>query len=501
MIKPSLKKIILSLLSLLFIIQLGSVNAQESKMVLTLDEVIAIAQRQSPAALSAAHRFRSSYWYYSNYKATLMPKLTLNATIPSLSKAIEQVTTTEGDVFYRSNQASYAGALSLSKNIGLTGGQIFLDSRLNRIDHFRTDSTFTFYHSSPLIIGIDQPLFGYNKFKWLKKTEPLKYSEAERMYIEDMEQVSKSAARAFFSLLQAQIKLKIEQTNLANNDTLFQIAKGRYNIGTLAENELLQIELSHLTSKAKYEDANIQLKSNAFELKSFLRLPEDVEVELIPPAAPPVSFIEEQIALKEAHKNRAEVLGYDRRIIEAESEVSAAKANRRFSARLRAEYGLAQSTRAFEQLYRNPYESQSLEIGIIVPILDWGTSKSAIKLAESQRELTRTAVQQEIVDFDQEIYFKVMQYNLQKSQFAIASKSDTVAQKRYEVTKQRYLIGKIGITELNIAQNEKDAARLSYVSILSDYWDSYFELRRLTHFDFLKKEQILFDINSIPDLE
>jgi len=470
-------------------------------MVLTLTDVIEIAQKQSPDALAATHRFRSSYWRFSNYKANLMPKLTLDATIPSLSKAIEKVTTTEGDVFYRSNQASYAGALSLSKNIGFTGGQVFLNSRLNRIDHFIEDSTFTSYQSSPLTIGINQPLFGYNEFKWLKKIEPLRYNEAERRYIEEKEQVSIQASNVFFQLLDAQIRLKIQQTNLANNDTLYQIAKGRYNIGTLAENELLQIELSLLNSRAAYDEANIQLRAKTFDLKSFLRLPEDVVVELIPPASPPVNYIDENIAVDQAHKNRSSVLEFDRRLIEAESSVSEAKANRRFNANLYAEYGLTQSTREFEQVYKNPDEQQRLQIGIIVPILDWGTAKSAIKMAESNRELERTSVQQDIIDFDQEIKIEVMQYNLQKSQFAIASKSDTVAQKRYEVTKQRYLIGKIGITDLNIAQSEKDNARQGYVSALYKYWTSYYQLRKLTHYDFLREEQILFDIRNIPELE
>lgn len=475
--------------------------AQESKMVLTLEDVIDIAQRQSPDALAATHRFRSSYWRFSNYKASLMPKLSLDATIPSLSKAIEKVTTTEGDVFYRSNQASYSGALSLSKNIGFTGGQVFLNSRLNRIDHFIEDSTFTSYQSSPLTIGINQPLFGYNAFKWLKKIEPLRYNEAERRYIEDKEQVSIQASNVFFLLLESQIRLKIQQTNLANNDTLYQIARGRYNIGTIAENELLQIELSLLNSRAAYDEANIQLKSRTFDLKSFLRLPEDVSVDLIPPIAPPVSFIEENTAIEQAHNNRSDVLAYDRRIIEAESTVSEAKANKRFNASLYAEYGLSQSTRDFDQVYKNPDEEQRLQIGLVVPILDWGQAKSAIKMAESNRELERTSVQQDIIDFDQEIMIEVMQYNLQKSQFEIASKSDTVAQKRYEVTKQRYLIGKIGITDLNIAQTEKDNARQGYVSALFKYWTSYFQLRKLTHYDFLKSQRILFDVNSIPELE
>ncbi|HQV01611.1 MAG TPA: TolC family protein, partial [Bacteroidia bacterium] len=65
------------------------------------------------------------------------------------------------------------------------------------------------------------------------------YEESKRQYAEDLEAVSVLASERFFNLLIAEIRVRIESLNLANNDTLFQIAKGRYNLGRIAENELL----------------------------------------------------------------------------------------------------------------------------------------------------------------------------------------------------------------------------------------------------------------------
>ena len=140
-------------------------------------------------------------------------------------------------------------------------------------------------------------------------------------------------------------------------------------------------------------------------------------------------------------------------------------------------------------------------LGIQVPILDWGLTRGKIKLAESDRDLERTAVQQEMIDFDQQIFLKVMQFNMQRNQLAIAAKSDTVAVKRYEVTKQRYLIGKIGIIDLNLAQTEKDNAQQGYIAALSSYWRSFYELRKLTLYDFVAGRRIIFNFNDIPDVE
>jgi outer membrane protein TolC len=426
--------------------------------------------------------------------------LTLDGTIPSLSRSIEKITTPEGDFFYNRNLASYSAGMSLTKNIGLTGGQIFLNSDLQRIDIFG-DSTRTSYLSSPLNIGISQPLFNYNPYKWAKKIEPMRYNEAERRYIEDVEQINISASNLFFSLLDAQIRLRIQQLNLANNDTLYQIARGRFNIGTIAENELLQIELSLLNAQSAVESASLDVQMKAFNLKSFLRLPEDSELELISPTAPDAPVIDAQIAVSEARENRSDALAYERRMIVAESGVNRAKTENRFNANLYAVYGLTQSTSDFSNVYKNPQEQQRVVLGIQVPILDWGLTRGKIKLAESDRDLERTAVQQEMIDFDQQIFLKVMQFNMQRNQLAIAAKSDTVAVKRYEVTKQRYLIGKIGIIDLNLAQTEKDNAQQGYIAALSSYWRSFYELRKLTLYDFVAGRRIIFNFNDIPDVE
>ncbi|MEX2336235.1 MAG: TolC family protein, partial [Fulvivirga sp.] len=64
-------------------------------------------------------------------------------------------------------------------------------------------------------------------------------------------------------------------------------------------------------------------------------------------------------------------------------------------------------------------------------------------------------------------------------------KSDEVAQERYNVAQNRYLIGKIDITNLNIALEEKDEAKTSYIQALRSFWTAYYNLRRLTLYDFV----------------
>ena len=75
-------------------------------------------------------------------------------------------------------------------------------------------------------------------------------------------------------------------------------------------------------------------------------------------------------------------------------------------------------------------------------------------------------------------------------QLEITRKADEVALKRYNVSQNRYLIGKIDITNLNIALTEKDNAKRGYITALRLFWTAYYELRRLTLYDFAERKYL-----------
>ena len=87
------------------------------------------------------------------------------------------------------------------------------------------------------MIGYRQSLFGYNSLKWDRRIEPVRYQEAKKSYVETLELVSANAIHKFFALATAQSDYDIASFNYANADTLYRYAQGRYNIGTITENE------------------------------------------------------------------------------------------------------------------------------------------------------------------------------------------------------------------------------------------------------------------------
>jgi outer membrane protein TolC len=475
-------------------------HSQEKPLYLTLQEAIEIAQQRSPDALIAKHRFRMSYWQFRSFRAEYRPGINLDAVMPNFSNSFRTISVPDGpDIYQYNSLANYDVRMSIDQKIGFTGGSIFLESSLSRLDNYIfTDSLTTSYQTTPVIIGYRQPIFQYNEYRWAKKLEPLKYEKAKRQYLEDNEQVAQTANNYFFNLLTASIEKEIALKNLANYDTLYKIALGRYQLGKIAENELLQLELNFLKAKAAVDNANLRYENMLFRLKSYLRIKDDRPLVLIPPAETFHPEISAAKAIAEAKKNSATYLEFDERMLTAESSLNRARMDGRFDADLYLEYGLTQSSGNFSEAYKDPKDQQRVNLGIRVPLLDWGVARGQIKVAESGLEMEETAVEQEVIDFEQNVFLSVMQFNMQKDQLIIAAKSDTVAQKRYDVTQKRYMIGQVNdVLELNNAQIDNDNAKMGYYQSLRSYWDNYFELRRLTLYDFFDEKMLIFDIRDI----
>jgi outer membrane protein TolC len=423
-----------------------------------------------------------------------------SATLPSYNRSIDGVEQPDGTVSYLERQfLDTYGAINIRQQLGFSGGEVFLTSGLRRYDNISDGGSSTSYTSSPIVnVGVSQPLFQYNYYKWAKKLEPMRYEEARRSYLESLESISEKAVMEFFSLLSTQIELQIAEKNMAAYDTLFRLSQGRFQMGKIPETDLLQIELQLLQATANVENCKISYDNQLIQFKSFLRLQDNKDVVIIPPQIEKYLVLDVEDVLTKTITNTSIALGFQRRLIEAQSELNRSKMDGRFDADIYAAFGLTATGAKFIDAYRHPLDQQQVRVGLSIPIYDWGVARGKIKMAESNIELTQTQVQQDELDLIQEIYVKVARFNMQQQQITIAAKSDTIAQKSYQLTQQRYMAGKdVTFLDINNAQIQSDNALKSYYNVLMNYWRSYYELRRLTLFDWEQQEKLDFDEKSL----
>ena len=489
-----MRTITVTLVLLMYSLSLFS-QEHEQPMEFTLSKAIEIAQQNSPSAVAARNNFCSRYWSYIRYKANYLPSLDFSSG-PNFNHSISIITMPDGTSdFVGQNQLVTDGTFSLNQNVALTGGTFFVRSALERLDIF--DNNLTTYKSSPVIIGYQQSLTGYNRLKWDRKIEPLRFEEAQKSYIQTMETVAAQATAQFFNLAMAQTNLQIAQINYANADTLYMFAQGRYKMGTITENEMLQLEINRLSEESNLLNSQIETEDCMQEFKSFLGIKDQATIMVKLENDVPSFVLDPDHTLELALQNNPNILAWKRLLLEGQSYVAQARTARGFNIDLFAQFGLTNSSREFDQVYKDPLNQQSVQLGIRIPILDWGRGKGNVEVARSNLNLTQTQVEQERATFEQNVTKTVKQFNIQKWKIDIAVKTDSTTERREEVSRRLYILGRSTILDMNSSIVEKNTAKRGYINALYSFWNLYFTIRRYTLYDFEKNAPITVDYNEL----
>ena len=484
------KRILIALLAILPL----RLMAQEEKRTLTLSEVVEMAQNQSPDAVAARNTYESAYWTYRNYRADNLPMLSLGSN-PYLNRTTDYVTLGDGSVSYvRQNNVKTDLSLNVTQNVWFTGGTFQVSSTARRLDLLGTNNTT--YNVQPLYLTYQQSL-GYNSLKWDRRIEPVRFREARKQYAETMELVAAQASRYFFDLASAQTNLEIALTNQAAADTLYRFALGRYHIGTITENELLQLEVNKLNEETNVLSAQISVDDAMDNLRSYLNIKNAATLAVVTDDNVPQFTVPLAEAMALAIENNPDIESMKRQRIQSESNLAYAKANAGLKANIYLQLGLAQTGDDFRQSYNELLDEQYVSVSLSLPILDWGKGRGQVRVARSNLELTNTRMDQSMLAFEQNVQLVVKQFNIQARRVDIAHRTMETAAHRYDVARQLYVMGKSTILDLNSAISEKDSAYRSYVSSLANYWTLYYTLRSLTRYDFEHNQMLEYSYNDI----
>ena len=465
-------------------------------LTLTLPQAIEMAKKQSPSARSARHTFLAQYWNYRYYRANYLPSLTLSSS-PYINNEINKITQGDGTSLFLS-QSQFGGDLSLSinQNIPLTGGTFFIRSSVNYLREM--ESKMNMFSTVPVSIGYSQSLFGYNSLKWNRRIEPLRYAEAKKIYAETIELVSAQACNHFFNLATAQSNLSMAHDNYANADTLYRMAQGRYKLGTITENEMLQLEIRRLSEEANAMDAQIAHEETLQQFRSFLGLGQDTFITLLLPDSVPDFIVPFPEALEMAMKNSPDPVYYERIRKEAGSNLANAKANAGLKADIYLQFGLSQTGNTLPGAYKRPMTQEYGSLTISFPILDWGRGRGKVRVARSQQELVEIQAQQGMEDFTHNVQKLVSQFNMQARKVRIARLTDRRARHRHTVAMRLYIMGQNTLLDLNDAIAEQNSAGRSYLYAMSTYWSLYYTLRSMTGYDFREHCSIT---EQLPEIE
>ncbi|OKS85176.1 TolC family protein [Mucilaginibacter polytrichastri] len=458
---------------------------------LTLGQVVELARKNSIAAKQAISVKETKYWQWRTYKSNYQPQLSLSGTLPGYSKTYQQVLQPNGTILFQPiHNDNSSLQLDFSQTITATGGTIYGTTNLQRFDDF--DRNNVLYNGVPYAVGFSQPLFQFNSLKWDKRIEPLKYNESKQAFIESQEQIAVTVEGYFFDLLLSQVNLHVAELNLKNTQQILKVANVKFELGKLSKNEILQLQLELLNAQKAVGIAKRNIQIATLTLRSYMGFDGESSIALVVPEEISKMEVNTEKVLAEAFANRSDAIAFIRRIAEAQRDVAKAKGQTGLTATLTANLGFSNSASNIPDVYKSPQNQQLLQLQFAIPVLDWGRSKSKTKTAEANEQFTVYAVEQDKQTFRQQIITQVTLFNMLKEQIASNAQADSIAGEKYQIARERYVLGDLSITDLSIAFQENDQAKRDFINALRDFWGAYYQLRYLSLYDFEKKQKITY---------
>ncbi|MEP6619374.1 MAG: TolC family protein [bacterium] len=470
-----------------------SAQAPTRAQTLTLQDAIMMALRQGPNA-QVARSVRDAAQYRDRaFNARLLPQLFVSGNAANYNHGINPITLPDGSTqFIGQSQNQSSVQMGFSQRVPLTGGLVSVGSAVSRIDQFANGATpgNTFYQTSPVVVSLQQDLFKPRNVVWDERVQSLSATVAERGYLEAREDVAGTTADAFFNLYAQQVTLANATANVGINDTLYTLNKGRYEVGKIGENELLKSELALLRARAAVDDAKLARDRAEAALRRLITYPEGQAFVIATPDSIPSVDADPEVAVREALRNSSVIQQGALDDVQTKRGINAAKLNNRFNATLNASAGFNQTGPAFGQAYQNPLAKQTLSMFINLPMLQWGAGHADVEEAKANdlRVSSNNKAQHDALM--EEARFSALALQQAQRNVLISAKADTVAEKQFDVARNRYIIGKISNTDLYNAQNDKDGAVLAHVQALRSYWTAYYHLRRVTLYDFAAKREM-----------
>lgn len=459
------------------------IMAQGSGQMLTLEDAIACARRQSVASAVARNKLRAAYWRYRVSRANLLPEVSIGGTLPHYKRLFNLHQGADGSyTFVRSNVLQANGELAVTQRIPLTGGTVSLQSSLDVL-HPLGRRVQDRYLAVPLGVTLTQPLFAANLMRWENRIEPVRYREQQAAYLSEVEELTREAISRYFDLLVAETRLSSARQNAINTRKLYAIAQAKRQNGDLSANGERQLLLSLLEAQSALTEEETSWRASLFALQSFLGLPDSDSLRVVMPVAVPVVSVPYDTVLACALENNVLRHRAARMRLEANQVVAVAKGER-FKVDLVASVGYTGQDANLMGSYSQPIDYQEVRLGFRIPILDWGRRAGKLKMAQWDREVVESQLRQQEQLFRQELFILVERFNRQQAQLRLAQEADTVAELRYQTSIAVFIEGRIGTLELNDAQLSKDRARERRIQQLRRFWDYFYRIRGLTLHDF-----------------
>ena len=448
---------------------------------LTLDEVIRLSQDSAITAFQSRQEYQSRQSAYEAFEALRKPQLSLKV-VPNYSRIVSDPTR---DYVYLRNFdiLSSSAQLRLSQKMLTWGGEAYIGSQAIWSEFFREDASGhpRQFVASPILVGYNHNLLGYNPFLWEKRVEDQRLKAARQQHEYDLRCIAEEAAVRYFRLACQQRMLQLRQEELALNDTLLAIAREKSTIAIVTLLELHAMELQLQNSANLLAVARKDEQEARTELASLLRMqqiPDSLPLLAIPETPPPTHYTLEEVAML-AKSNSPAYQHQLAELTEARHQEEKARKERGVNVGLDINLGLQQVNSTLGSAYKNQQLYALGTVQVTIPLMDHGAAKKRHAAATAWGERQESALQEteRLLAEDATVTLQ----KLQASRKMLESTEQTIklAEEMFYETVDNYANGLSDINTFILGQSRWVTAYVNYLTALEDFWVTYYHLQTL----------------------
>lgn len=493
-----MKKSLFIILSLLF--PSLSLTGQNTRQ-LTLEESVEIAKKKSYSMLKLGEDLRIAEYNLKSVTSRLKTHIDMSIGAPQYTETIESWKDTTGITFYYPvKDLSYSTVLTINQPLP-TDGNIFIQNTLSSGENLNNN-----YRSSRLRsrIGFSQPLhsfYAYNSIRSTLKRAELDYERSSKQYRREELNLVYQVSSAYYNLLSLQRGTEIAQLDLERQKEAYNISQNKYAAGLIREVDALQMEVDLAEAQNNYDISLLNEVSAANSFKELLGVDLNDSISLHSELNYEVVVVDPRVAVEMALKNRLEVREQEIQIELQKLSIRQQKANGLVKGSIDAYFeraGIDQQTdislfRSIRNSYANLLERNSsygVGLTVTIPILDWGENRALVRASEArlrQYDYRKKEVEREI---ETEVKNLIASINSNLKRLQVLEKNVKVAEKSFEITRQRFTDGDIDSQGLALERNRLNNAYTSHLRAYINYQLSLADLTRKTFYDFRNRVEI-----------
>ncbi len=474
----------------LFILVSGHTYAQDT-LRLNLEEILNLSIAHAIDLKIAQSESTEQEWAFERARTRFIPQLFLDGTLPNLNRSIESRPLPDGRDAFVNRSTMYNGiGLDFRYNVEKTGGVLSLNSRLERLDIFKTNefAHSTNYFVNPISIEYTQPFFTFNELKWEKQRLSLLYTQFQERYARTREDIIIQAINLFKTSHLAQERYNLTAGRIQEGDSTLVIKNRLFDIGKSTKVEILRLSLDQKNANNDLLEQDLSWRQAQMELADFVGVSRNTFIVLEDPAPLQEIEIELSVAMEWATKNKYIVSQYAYQNATNEAELERSKKDRDIQFNLKASLGLNGSNEQLGNIFNPLLDREIFSASIRMPIT--GLNRYDLNHKIAQEKINQEDLRQEKQqnDLEREAINLVSRFNLLKQSIEAREEARRTADEVFAITRRQFLSGNATHSDMVLARENREQAEINYFTTLLDIIDQYYQIRRLCMYDF--KENI-----------